>query len=153
MRIKYNFVNIFFVENIHGMEQVVKIWQFFSFSLILLRIEKPIQKTIIYKQMKKKKNLPPTFMHRPVTENQLLLPIPVLTLHPPIQKLNQVKYQKVLVFKTFSTCCHFRDFLLYIVWFFSLFIEIFSSMFLTFMILLRILFLMIQISQNYKCIL
>ena len=132
MRIKYNFVNIFFVENIHGMEQVVKIWQFFSFSLILLRIEKPIQKTVIYKQMKKKKKStthrsgnwkPTTFAYSPI-----------LTLHPPIQKLNQVKCQKVLVFKTFSTCCHFRHFHLYIVWFFSLFIEIFSSMFLTFMI-------------------
>ena len=135
MRIKYNFVNIFFVENIHGMEQVVKIWQFFSFSLILLRIEKPIQKTIIYKQMKKKKKSTTHFYAssgnwKPTT----FAYSPVLTLHPPIQKLNQVKYQKVLVFKTFSTCCHFRDFLLYIVWFFSLFIEIFSSMFLTFMI-------------------
>ena len=135
MRIKYNFVNIFFVENIHGMEQVVKIWQFFSFSLILLRIEKPIQKTVIYKQMKKKKKSSTT--HRSGNWKPTTFAYsPILTLHPPIQKLNQVKCQKVLVFKTFSTCCHFRHFHLYIVWFFSLFIEIFSSMFLTFMILL-----------------
>ena len=133
MRIKYNFVNIFFVENIHGMEQVVKIWQFFSFSLILLRIEKPIQKTVIYKQMKKKKKSSTT--HRSGNWKPTTFAYsPILTLHPPIQKLNQVKCQKVLVFKTFSTCCHFRHFHLYIVWFFSLFIEIFSSMFLTFMI-------------------
>ena len=133
MRIKYNFVNIFFVENIHGMEQVVKIWQFFSFSLILLRIEKPIQKTVIYKQMKKKKKSSTTH-HSGNWKPTTFAYSPILTLHPPIQKLNQVKCQKVLVFKTFSTCCHFRHFHLYIVWFFSLFIEIFSSMFLTFMI-------------------
>ena len=133
MRIKYNFVNIFFAENIHGMEQVVKIWQFFSFSLILLRIEKPIQKTVIYKQMKKKKKSSTTH-HSGNWKPTTFAYSPILTLHPPIQKLNQVKCQKVLVFKTFSTCCHFRHFHLYIVWFFSLFIEIFSSMFLTFMI-------------------
>ena len=92
MRIIYNFVNIFFAENIHGMEQVVKIWQFFSFSLILLRIEKPIQKTIIYKQMKKKKNLPPTFTHRSGNWKPTTFAYsPILTLHSPIQKLNQVK--------------------------------------------------------------
>ena len=45
-------------------------------------------------------------------------------------KQNHEKCQKVLVFKTFLTCGHF---FLYIM-FFSLFIEIFSSILLTFVI-------------------
>ena len=62
-----------------------------------------------------------------------LLPRLNLTPHSADSKAesNQVKCQKVLVFKTFSTCCYF---LLYIVCFFSLFIEVFFSMFLSFMI-------------------
>ena len=42
-----------------------------------------------------------------------------------------MKYQQALLFKTFSTSCHF---LLYVACLFSLFNETFSSMFLTFVI-------------------
>ena len=58
------------------------------------------------------------------------LPLPLHSSRPKGQ-IKSGKMSKVLVFKTFSTYCHF---LLYIVCFFSLFIKFFSSMFLTFMI-------------------
>ena len=57
----------------------------------------------------KKKNLPPTLPIPQVTT----LPAPnrlnptSLPPSPPTQRLNQIKYQKLLVFKTFSTSCHF----------------------------------------------
>ena len=92
-----------------------------------------LQKT--NKPTNKQNLLPPTLTVPLVTENHLLLPTPPSWFYPPPPdsnaELNQIKCQKVLIFKTFSTCCHF---LLYIVCFFSLFIEIFCSMFLTFMI-------------------
>ena len=93
-------------------------------------------KTYFTNKKEKKKFLSPILPVPLVTENQLLLSTvltrPTPTLLPPlIQRLIQVKYQIVLVFKTFLTCCHF---LLYIMFFFSLFIEISSSIFLTFVI-------------------
>ena len=75
-----------------------------------------------------KKNLLPPNLPVPLfTENQHLLTTSSAYLYPPpTQRLNLIKSQIVLIFKTFSTCCHF---LLYIICFFSLFIEIFSSIF------------------------
>ena len=123
---------------------------FFSdifFLLKLFAIENPILESIIYKQTKKKKNYQPLYPSLRLLKTNLFcllprrnptpyLPLPSLSPYhpyppPPDSRLNQIKCQKVLVFKTFSTCCHF---LLYIACFFSLFNEIFSSMFLTFVI-------------------
>ena len=57
---------------------------------------------------RKKRVLPLTLPFPLVTEDQLLLPTPsAYPYTPPSQKLNKIKCQIVLVFKTFSTCCHF----------------------------------------------
>ena len=66
-----------------------------------------LQKKIKNKK-KYKKLLPPILLIPLVTENQLLSPTPLAYPYPsPTRRLNQIKCQTFLVFKTFSTCCHF----------------------------------------------
>ena len=109
---------------------------FFSdifFLLKLFAIENPILESTIYKQTKKKRRTSISHFSRPsgywkptsFVYSLVLTPPPTFpyppyppttpTPHPPTQRLNHIKCQKVLVFKTFSTCWYF---LLYIACFF-----------------------------------
>ena len=72
---------------------------------------------INYNNKRKKTLIPPTFPSLRLLKTNPFCLLPRLKpLSPsPTQRLNQIKFQEILVFKTFSTCCHF---VLYIACFF-----------------------------------
>ena len=43
MKIKYYFVNFFFVENTHGIEQLVKIWQLLLIAQTIIKDKKMVK--------------------------------------------------------------------------------------------------------------
>ena len=77
-------------------------------------------------KMDKKKLLPTTLPVALVIENQLLLPnFSTYSYFPPTQRLNHIKCQIVLVFKTFPNSCHFPLYILFfliVYWNFLLFL-------------------------------
>ena len=142
-------------KNMNDWKMIAFLWQIFVLFEIIYNSKSYFINYILQtnKQTNKQTHKKATFYHAIYPSLWLLksncfclLPrlIPIPPLNTPTLRLNHVKCWKVLVFKTFSTCCHF---LLYIVCFLHCLLIFFLYVFkLSWFLQLRISLLMIWIS-------